>query len=137
MLYCFECGLKLGSLILACRFYYSTVVIQNSVRTAFKAAAMIRVLYVGTDDLADRIANSASTAEPIEVLTVSTCQQAKHPMCNFLAGDKVVQVERWTTKQQIDEDTYGVSKHLANQAILIMPEVMRTDRMEMEPFRQV
>ena len=58
-------------------------------------------------------------------------------MCNFLAGDKVVQVERWTTKQQIDEDTYGVSKHLANQAILIMPEVMRTDRMEMEPFRQV
>ncbi len=54
---------------------------------------MIRVLYVGTDDLADRIANSASTAEPIEVLTVSTCQQAKHILQREAVGFLLLQVE--------------------------------------------
>ena len=58
-------------------------------------------------------------------------------MCDFLGGNEVVKIKRRTTKQKVDENTNGVSEHLADQAILVMPQVMSMSGFDVESFGQV
>jgi hypothetical protein len=61
----------------------------------------------------------------------------RYPMCDFLGGNEVVKIKRRTTKQKIDENTNGVSEHLADQAILVMPQVMSVSGFDVESLGQV